>query len=229
MTERVATAGVTGVDLALANLLRMCFESNVGPIERRTIDAAAETSSLLADSRHPWLRPLTDAYTTAWSYPPGEAAGAAACIPRCRATVEEVREYGPVITSWALQPLIWVNLDAGRLEDARAAADEGLTGAETTGMSIRESRMALNRARIAVAESDFDAAWRFGEQAAAAARRTGETFVLSAATQILADVAVARGDTTLARDLLVSILDLVVESQPPAAVAEFRERIAGYG
>jgi predicted ATPase/class 3 adenylate cyclase len=228
MSRRVLASGVTGVDLALTNFLVMCFESNIGPIAPATVEAARETAPLLEQSRRPWLHHEAIAYTIAWSYPSGGAEAAALCIEPIRAVIDDVRKYGPGVVTWCLQPLIWVNLDAGNLAEARAAADEGLSNAVASGLSLRVSRMALNRARISMAEGDLDSGWRFAEQSAAAARSTGETFVVSVATQLLADVAEQRGDRALARDLLVSILDLVEESQPPAAVEKLRERIATY-
>ena len=228
LSRRLLAAGVTGVDLALTNFLVMCFESNVGPIVGASVEAARATAPLLEQSRRPWLHQETLAYTIAWSYPPADAAAAAACVEPVRAVVEQVRRYGVGVVIWCLQPLIWVNLDAGNIADARSAADEGLAAAMASGLSLRVSRMALNRARIALAESDLDAAWRYAEQSAAAARSTGETFVLNVATQLLADVAEQRGGKGLARDLLVSILDLVEESQPPAAAEALRQRIASY-
>jgi hypothetical protein len=88
--------------------------------------------------------------------------------------------------------------------------------------------MALNRARIEFAADHLDDAWEFAERAVVAARRTGETFVVAAAVQLLADVAGRRGDRDLARDLLMSVLGAVAETQPPAALAALRERIADY-
>ena len=228
LTRRVLAMGITGPQLGIANLLLMCFESNAGELDPETVAAAQATAPALEESRHPWLRAVTDAYTTAWSYPAGDAEAAAACVDRCRATVDLVASFGPGVTAWCLQPLIWVNLDAGRLEDARTAADAGLAAASAARLSIGESRMALNRGRIALAENDLDGAWAFAERAIVAARRTGETFVASTATQLLADVADRRGERALARDLLVSVLDAVAESQPPAAAAALRKRISTY-
>ncbi|HET7311245.1 MAG TPA: adenylate/guanylate cyclase domain-containing protein [Mycobacteriales bacterium] len=228
MSRRILASGVAGVDLALTNFLVMCFESNIGPFAPATIEAVRETAPLLEQSRRPWLHQEALAYTIAWSYPPGDAEAAAACIEPIRAVIDDVRKYGVGVVTWCLQPLIWVNLDAGKLADARAAADEGLSNALASGLSLRVSRMALNRARISMAEEDLDGAWRYAEQSATAARSTGETFVVSVATQLLADVADRRGDHALARDLLVSILDLVEDSQPLAAVEKLRERIATY-
>jgi hypothetical protein len=79
-----------------------------------------------------------------------------------------------------------------------------------------------------LAADELDDAWTYAERSILAARRTGEAFVASTATQLLADVADRRGDPELARDLLVSILDAVAESQPPSALAAIRERIATY-
>jgi hypothetical protein len=123
---------------------------------------------------------------------------------------------------------VWVTLDAGRVDEARAAADEAMTAAVAAQFSIGESRMALNRARIAMVGDELDDAWSYAERSIVAARRTGETFVASTATQLLADIAERRGDRELARDLLVSILDAVAEFQPPSALTALRERITTY-
>ena len=228
-TARALAADLEPPEEALANLLLLCFSSNAGRIDPDLVSASRETAAAMAQTRHPWLVPVTQAYTTAWSYPPGDAAAAAACIEPCRAAVEAVRPYGPGATAWCLQPLVWVTLDAGRLDEARAAADEAIDAAAAAQFSIAESRMTLNRARIALAADELDDAWSYAERSIVAARRTGEVFVASTATQLLADVAERRGDRELARDLLVSILDAVAESQPPSALAVVRERIATYG
>jgi hypothetical protein len=227
-TARALGAELEPPEDALAKLLLMCFESNTNRVDAEVVAAAREAAPALAQTRHPWLVQVVQAYTTAWSYPPGDRVAAAACIAPCRAAVDAVRGFGPGPTAWCLQPLVWVTLDAGRLDEARPAADEALTAAVAADFSIGESRMALNRARIALAADELDDAWSYAERSILAARRTGEAFVVSAATQLLADVADRRGDRELARDLLVSILDAVAESQPPSALAALRERIAAY-
>jgi hypothetical protein len=227
-TARALHADLEPPEAALAQLLLMCFESNSGQVDAEVVAATREAAPALSQTRHPWLAPVAEAYTTAWSYPPGDSSGAAACIEPCRTTVDAVRGYGPGPTTWCLQPLVWVTLDAGRLDEARAAADEALAATVAADFSIGESRMALNRARIALAEDELDDAWSYAERSIVAARRTGELFVASAATQLLADVAERRGDHELARDLLVSILEAVAESQPPSALASLRARIATY-
>jgi hypothetical protein len=165
----------------------------------------------------------------AWSYPPGDAEAAARSIPRCAELTDQLREQAPGVLALGLQPLLWTCLDAGRLDEARRAADDGLAAAATAGLTVAESRMALNRARIALAADDLDQAWRDAEHAVVVSRRTGEPFVTSVATVALADVAERRGEPERARDLLLSVLDDVAASQPQAAHVALRERIAALG
>jgi tetratricopeptide (TPR) repeat protein len=169
---------------------------------------------------------VTSAYVAAWSYPRDDPAAAARCSDECAATVEQLQSQPPAVLAWALQALLWASLDAGRLDMARQAADDALAAATSANLSFAESRMALNRARIALAADDLDRAWQDAERAAVVSRRTGEPFVASVATQLLADVAERRGDRDRARDLLLSVFDEVAESHPPAALAALQERIA---
>jgi len=226
MAQRVLEQGPTGSDLAMTNFLLMCCQSNAGITDANVVAAAGHTAHLLAQTRQPWLALVTEAYVAAWSYPQGDQQAAADCGKQCAAIIEQLRSYPPAVRSWALQPLLWAHLDAGHLDEARRAADEGLDTAAAAGLSFAESRMALNRARIALAQNELDEAWRDAEHAAVVARRTGEPFVVSVATQLLADVSERRGEPERARDLLLSVLDDVAESQPSAAVAALRERIA---
>jgi predicted ATPase len=226
MSRRVLERAPAGADLAMANFLLMCCQSNLGGAEPAAVSAAAETARLLTTTRHAWLAPLVEAYVAAWSYPPGDQAAAAACIDRCVTLADELRGQPAGVQAWASQPVLWACLDAGRLADARRAADEGIAAAAAANLSVAESRMALNRARIALAAGDLDLAWHDAEHAITVSRRTGERFVTSIATQALADVAERRGDPGLARDLLFSVLDDVAESQPPAALQALKQRIA---
>jgi hypothetical protein len=122
--------------------------------------------------------------------------------------------------------LFWTNLDAGRTDAARAAADAAVAAAKDADLSILESRMAVNRARMALVEGDHDAAWGHAEHAVRVARSSGETFVVAAATRLMAESAAARGETALARDLLASIIDAVAESMTQADADEVVARIA---
>ncbi len=206
--------GLDGAELGMAHVLELCFVSNIGAIPAEIISAVRQTVHLLRESDRPWLAPMTEAYVAAWSYPAGDAAGAVAAIPACEEAVAEMRGYGPQALSLGLQPLVWVNLDAGRFDAARAHADEGLAAAASSGASFLESRMALNRARVDVAAGDSDAAWEHGQRALAAARATGDTFVAIVATRLLAEVAEERAEPTTAQDLLASIIDAVADTQP---------------
>jgi hypothetical protein len=152
------------------------------------------------------------AHASAWSYPSGDADGAAAAVPVCEALAEASSPFGPGAVGWALQTVFWTNLDAGRLDRARAAADAALAAAAEADLSILASRMAVNRARMAIVEGDLDGAWSHAENAVRVARASGETFVAAVATQLMADVAARRGDVSVARDLLASVIDDVAES-----------------
>jgi hypothetical protein len=212
--------GLDGPDLGIACLLELCFVSNIGPIPAETIDTTRRTMHLLRRSGRPWLAPMTEAYVAAWSYESGDVAGAVAAIPACEQAVAELRAQAPQALSLVLQPLVWVNLDAGRLDAAREAADQGLGAATASGATFVESRMALNRARVDVAAGDSEAAWVHAERAATAARSTGETFVAIVATRLLAQVAEGRGEYATARDLLASVIDAVADTQSPEQLDE---------
>ncbi|MDQ1614852.1 MAG: hypothetical protein QOJ60_791 [Actinomycetota bacterium] len=220
--RRLLSGSLQGADLALAQLLALCFESNTGPIDVSTIAATRRTAPLLSGSGRPWVEPMTNAYLAAWSYPAGDSNRAAAAIPECERALEAVRPHGLLAVGLLLQPLVWVNLDAGKLDAARRWADEGMAAAAATGASYLESRMGLNRARVDVAAGDPEAAWSHAEHALITARATGETFVAIVATRLMARLAEAEGEHATARDLLTSILDPVAESQPVDVLEEVR-------
>jgi predicted ATPase/class 3 adenylate cyclase len=224
-SQRLLAAGVVGEDLALMTLGELFYASNTGPIDADMVARARLRSPELAGTSRAWLTPLADAYCAAWSYLPGDATAAAQAVPACEQAVEAVRGYGPATLTATLQPLLWVNLDAGNVDAARQVADEGLAAATEAGLSHFESRMALNRARIALACDDLDSAWRYAERAVTLSRATGETFVVTAATQLLSQVAESRGEFSTARDLLASIFDDVADSQSADEVAAFRARL----
>lgn len=229
MARRVLDRGPADVDRAMACFLYMCFLSNAGTHDSDAVAAAGETAPFLSQTRHPWLAPVTQSYVAAWSYPAGDPAAAAICAERCAQLVEAVQADPPAVRAWALQPVLWAWLDAGRFDAARDVADAGLAAAAEANLSFAESRMALNRARIALADTDLDAAWRDAEHAALVSRRTGDRFVTGVAAQLLADVALRRGEVERARDLLLSALDDVADSQPPAALTALRDRLATLG
>jgi predicted ATPase/class 3 adenylate cyclase len=224
LSRRLSQEALDGPDRAMVDFLALAAESNVGPIDPRSVAACAVSAPLLSETRQPWLQLVAESYTTAWSYPRGDRPAAAVAATQCERTAEAARHYGSAIWQWCLQPVIWTNLDAGRLDAAQSAADQALAAA--TGMSFRESRAALNSARIAMAADKVDDAWTFGEQATVAARRTGEFFVANAAVQLMADVAERRGDRALARDLLLSIVDVVMERQSTDDARDLTQRIA---
>jgi tetratricopeptide (TPR) repeat protein len=190
------------------------------------VERVSRTARRLASTPHEWAGPVGLAHAAAWSYQRGDVAGAERAIEQCARLVEEARPFGPGALGWALQTLFWANLDAGRTDGARAAAEDALAAAVEARLSILESRMAFNRARVAAVESDYDAAWEYAERAVRISRATGEAFVVAAATQLMADVAIARNDTALARDLLASIIDDVAESMTQADVDAVLARIA---
>ena len=227
LTSRLADEGLDGPTSAMVDFLAMAAESNVGPIDPRSVTACAASAHLFTRTRQPWLRLVAEGYTTAWSYPRDDRSAAMSAAARCEGIAEAARQHGSAIWQWCLQPVIWTNLDAGKLDAARAAADQAL--AVSTGMSFRESRAALNRARIALAADQLDDAWVFAEQATSAARRTGEFFVANAAIQLMADVAERRDDRALARDLLLSIVDLVTERHSTEDARALAQRITSLG
>jgi hypothetical protein len=212
--------------LAVAAAASLFFASNVGPIPRETVDLVGATSHLLETTERAWLHPMLQAYVAAWSYPAGDTVAAAAAVGICSAGVAAVRSVGPAAEAAALQPLLWVHLDAGHLEDARRCADAGIAAAEKAGLSFVESRFALNRSRIALANGDLDQAWRDAERAVASAHRTGEPFVVVAATEHLAEIAERQGHRGRAAALLVSVLDAMEDVRSPEEIAEVRSRIA---
>lgn len=223
-TQRVTTADAE--DAALVTFLELCFASNVDKLSPELVARTMAAVPALATSPRPWLAPVVHAYCTAWSYPAGDRAAAQAAIAACEHDVEQVRGYPPTLLGFALQPLIWVNLDAGHVDEALRHADDAMTAAAAGGLSLLESRIAVNRARISLAGGDLDEAWQDAERSARVARSTGETFVVVVATRLLADVAEARGDYTLARDLLVSVIDAAAETQRGESVAQLREALA---
>jgi tetratricopeptide (TPR) repeat protein len=210
----------------LAAVAEMSLASGCGRLAPDMVERVQATANRLRGTSYDWARPLALAHAAAWSYAPGDKAGAAAVIPVCEQLVEEAREFGPGAVAWSLQPLFWANLDAGRTEPARAAAEAALAAAIDARLSILESRMAFNRARAAEAQGSHDEAWHYAEHAVRVARATGETFVVAAATQLMADVAVSRDDAALARDLLASIIDAVAESMTQAAADEVVAKMA---
>lgn len=222
LTRRLLTAGVADEDLALAAVLEMAFASNFSALEPVMIDRVRETTPLLTGSSYEWVQWVGTAYAAAWSYPAGDRAAAAVAVETCRSMLAAAAGAPPGIRSWLLQPLMWVHLDAGDLQAARATADEAVAVAEQAGLSHGESRMTLNRARIELQLDELDDAWADADRAARVARGTGETFVAAAAVRVLAQVAERRDDRQLARDLLASILDNVTDTHAPAEIAAIR-------
>ena len=226
LAQHVMAAGPTGTAEALLAVAEMSMASGCGRLVPEMVDHVRRTADRLAGTAYEWARPIGLAHTAAWSYTSGDVDGALRAIPMCEQFVEESRPFGPGATGWALQTLFWTNLDAGRREQARSAADAAVAAAADARLSILESRMSFNRARMAVTQADYDTGWAYAERAVRVARATGETFVVAAATQLMADIAVARGDRPLARDLLASTIDAVAESMTPAAVEEVVSRVA---
>ncbi len=227
LAQQVLAADPGGVEEALVALSEMSLASGCGRLASDMVDRVRRTADRLSGTPHEWARPVGLAHAAAWSYPPGDLAGARQAIPQCEQLVEESKRYGPGAAGWALQTLFWTNLDAGNTDRARDAADQALAAAGEARLSILESRMAFNRARIAAVQGDYDSAWENAEHAVRVARATGEAFVVAAATQVLADVALARDDLALARDLLASTIDAVAESMTQADVDAVLVRLAG--
>lgn len=224
LARRLAREPLDGPDRAMVDFLALAAESNVGPIDPQSVATCAASAPLLSQTRQPWLRLVASSYATAWSYMSEDRSAASAAARTCERIAQEAQLYGSGIWQWCLQPVIWANLDAGELGAAQAAADQAL--AVSAGLSFRESRAALNRARVALAADNLDDAWAFAERATSAARRTGEFFVANAAIRLMADVAERRNDRALARDLLLSIVDLVTERQSTEDATALRERIS---
>jgi predicted ATPase/class 3 adenylate cyclase len=218
LAQQVLAAEPEGVGAALLAVSEMSLASGCGRLTDDMVERVRRTADRLSGTEYEWVRPLALTHAAAWSYPPGDVAGAEHAITLCEGYVEQSRPFGPGALGWALQTLFWANLDAGRTDDARVAAEQALAAAVEARLSILESRMAVNRSRVALVQGDYDAAWEYAEYAVRIARGSGETFVVAAATQLLADVAIARHDTALARDLLASIVDAVAESMTPADV-----------
>jgi tetratricopeptide (TPR) repeat protein len=204
----------------------MSMASGCGRLTPEMVDHVRRTAPRLADTDSAWAHPVGLAYTAAWSYPSGDVAAAECAIAVCEQLVEEARPFGPGALGWTLQTLFWTCLDAGQTERARVAAEQAFAAAGDARLSILESRMAFNRARIEAADKQWDQAWAHAEHAVRVARGTGEPFVVAAATQLMADVAVARGDIALARDLLASIIDAVAESMTQADADAVVARVA---
>ena len=226
LTQQTLQAQPTGVAEALLVLTEMSMASGSGRLVPEMVERVRGTADRVKGTPYEWVRPIAFAHVAAWSYTTGDVDGAANAIPLCRKFAAEAAAYGPGARGWALQTLVWTNLDAGRLEDARAAADAAVAVAAEARLSILESRMSVNRARMAMSQADYDTAWSYAERAVRVARGTGETFVIAVATQLMADVALARGDVALARDLLASIVDAVADSMTQADVDAVVGRLA---
>jgi hypothetical protein len=127
-----------------------------------------------------------------------------------------------------MQPLMWANLDAGFVSAAQRSGEEALALTSAAGLSMGESRIAVTLARIGLESGDKASAWRYAERAVEVARGTSDTFVVIVGTQLLAQLAEARGDLRSARDLLVSVLGSVSETQTVEQLAELRRDIARY-
>ena len=222
----MSVAQPTGANEALLAVTEMSLASGSGRLTPQMVERVSATADRLADSPYAWLRPFALAHAAAWSYPSGDVDGAMRAIPVCQRFVEEARPYGPGAVGWCLQTLFWTNLDAGRTEEALAAADAALDAAAEARLSIMESRMSVNRARIAISQADYETGWDYAERAVRVARETGETFVIAVATQMMADVALARGDVALARDLLASAVDAVADSMTQADADAVVARLA---
>jgi hypothetical protein len=164
----------------------------------------------------------------AWSYASGDPAAAARAIPVCERAVEAARHFAPAVLAFTMQPLMWANMDAGFVGAARQCGEEALALTGAAGLSIGESRLAVNLARIAIESGDNATAWRYAERAVEVARGTSDTFVVIVGTQLLAQLAEARGDLRSARDLLVSVFDSVSETQTVEQLGELRRDIARY-
>jgi tetratricopeptide (TPR) repeat protein len=178
-----------------------------------------------ASSTRPWLGPLAAAYVAAWAYVPGDAAAAAAAIPACEQAARHAHGFSAGLRGWALQPLIWTNFDAGNLDAARDVGEESVKLFHEAGLPFGESRMELNVARIAMRKGELDEAWKRAATAVELARSTDDGFVILVGLQFLADVASARGDADIARDLLLQALD-VAETEAPDQLASIREKVS---
>ncbi|HEU5035031.1 MAG TPA: adenylate/guanylate cyclase domain-containing protein [Mycobacteriales bacterium] len=227
-SQRLLAAGVAGESRALLAVAQLFYASNLAPIDRDMVEQVRDSLPLLTGTARAWLQPVAEAAVAAWSYPPGDRDAAERAIAVCERTLAQAGG-STHLSLLILQPLIWVNLDAGHLEAGRRWADEGVAIAVAAADGgLFESRMTLNRARIAQAMGDLDAAWVDAERSMRTARATGEPFVANAAARLLAQVADARGEYDRARDVLASVLDTLADFAPAAEVAAVHEQLARY-
>jgi predicted ATPase/class 3 adenylate cyclase len=197
---------------ATARVLLLWLHSNAGPVPQEQVSGVAEVVSALDGHEPEWFAPTTRSALAAWSYSPGDAAGAEAAIAGCRAALEAGRDFPAGIQTVLLQSLVWVSLDSGRLDEARTAAEAALASATAAG-SFMEGRMALNVARVDLAAGRIADAEAFAGRAVSVARATGDTFVATVATRLMARIAEDEGRFETARDLLAGILDEVAQTQ----------------
>ena len=227
-SQRLLAAGGNDEDQALVAITELFCASNCGRIEPEMIARVSRCAPLFAASARPWVGPLADAYAAAWSYASGDPVAAARAIPACERAVEAARQFAPAVVALTMQPLMWANVDAGFVGAARRCGEEALALTSAAGLSIGESRVAVNLARIAIESGDNATAWRYAERAVEVARGTSDTFVVIVGTQLLARLAEGRGDPRSARDLLASVLEAVSETQTVEQLVELRRDVARY-
>jgi predicted ATPase len=225
--ERLLALGPSPESLPLVRVAQLFLASNLAPIDRGMVEQVRRTLPLLDGTPRAWLRPVADACVAAWSYPPGDRDAARHAIAVCECAYAETGDSRH-LSLLVLQPLIWTNLDAGDLDAARRWADEGLAIAAAAPAGLFESRMALNRSRVAQAMGDLEMAWVAAEQAMSTARAQGEPFVANAAARLLAQIAESRGEFDRARDLLASVLDTLADFAPADEVAAVHDQLNRY-
>ena len=227
MCERLLAAGGSDEDRSLVAFADLMFASH-GRLDEAVVARARRSVEPLSRSSRPWIAPLAAGYVAAWSITQGDVESAQRAIGACREAVEAARSLPPTLLGMALQSLAWAHMDAGELEAARVSASEGLAAMTGTGFSVGESRLSANLAHIAIRTGRLDAAWEHAEQTVEAARRTSDSWMVIAGTRLLSQIAGVRGDLRGARDLSVSLLDVVAEVESDQELAGVHRDIARY-
>ena len=227
MCERLLAAGGSDEDRSIVAFVELMLASH-GRIDEDVLTRTRRSVGMLAQSSHPWLAGPADGYLAAMSIVAGDAASAGRAVAACQAAVDAARRSRPPVLAMTLQSLSWACMEVGDLDAARDAAEEAEALMSVAGLSVWQSRIGANRAHVAIRAGDLDAAWRFAERAAEAARRTSDTWMVIVVTQLLSQIAARRGDLRSARDLSLSLLDAVAEVESDPVLAGVHRDIARY-
>ncbi len=227
--DRLAATGIAAEDLGVLAFLRNVWGDNAGR-GRTEADYNAldiEDGRALPNSAFPWLAPALDAFTTIARVGLGSLA-ADDGLREVRRIADTTIGLNPFVRGMTLQALAWAHIMAGDLDGALAVGQESLDVAIVAGMSAGISRIAINMARISIGRGDLGAAFSYAEQAISAARRTNDTGVVIRAHGVLANIYAARGELKIAREVLLSVLDVTAESSTDHELGTFHNEIAWY-